>query len=662
VRENAVLVAYNDPVLGETIGSYAIEAELGRGGMGTVYLGVHALLGRKAAVKILLPELSQKQDIVQRFFNEARAATAIRHSGIVEVYDFGFSDDGCAYIVMEYLDGESLQARLHGLGRLTQLRTLGIARQMVSALAAAHKAGIVHRDLKPDNVFLVPDDDSPIGERVKLLDFGIAKLAADSGIAPGIGEMARTSTGAIMGTPYYMSPEQCRGAGRVDARSDLYAFGCVLYEMLCGEMPFTGDGAGEVLAAHIHLPPPALRARVPDLSPGIEALVTQLLAKDPDRRPQSADEVGHALDELLADAGMATSPRAGTIPPVRTSRSYSVQAPSFAGVLETLPQVPSTIDSSSGEVATPARRTRLYVGAGAAVIAAAAVGIVVLGGGGDRSKDRPGVGEVAAVALGDVAGEPDGELELDPESMSSDRILLLEAARQALAEGRWSHAGELARAIVSIDPDDQMAQQIAAVASVEAPASAAARTILGLTHPDDYPRAIDAFARIAPTSRYHAEVEPVVDKLRAGYVKSAQRKVRALVKKHACAEARAIADQVAELAPDDARAFSRELGRCKDRVVEDDAAPLMLPAELDPKAEVARLINEGITLVDSNPTAALDRFDDALIIDRKNRKARLGAATAACALGHHDRVRGYLDGITGAAAEALLARCVGAGE
>ena len=239
-----------------TIGQYRVTGMIGRGGMGAVYAAEHSLLGRQAAIKVLLPDLSQKQDVVQRFFNEARAATAIRHPGIIEIYDFGWTPDGAAFIVMERLDGETLGRRASRV-RLRWQAVLSIARQIAGALAAAHAKGIVHRDLKPDNVFLVPDPEVPGGERIKLLDFGIAKLAVDSTSSSNV-----TKTGAVMGTPTYMAPEQCRGVA-VDHRADLYALGCVIYELCSGRPPFLGEGTGDVLAAHIHLPVPPLSRRTP---------------------------------------------------------------------------------------------------------------------------------------------------------------------------------------------------------------------------------------------------------------------------------------------------------------------------------------------------------------------------------------------------------------
>ncbi|HEX2691149.1 MAG TPA: serine/threonine-protein kinase, partial [Kofleriaceae bacterium] len=253
------------------IGQYRVTGLIGQGGMGAVYAAEHALLGRPAAIKVLLPDLSQKQDIVLRFFNEARAATAIRHPGIIEIYDFGWTPEGAAFIVMEHLEGETLGRRL-ARGGLRWQAALAIARQIAGALAAAHGKGIVHRDLKPDNIFLVPDPEVPGGERIKLLDFGIAKLAGDTSPTMNV-----TRTGAVMGTPTYMAPEQCRGVA-VDHRADLYALGCVVFELCSGRPPFVGEGTGDVLAAHIHVPAPSLASLGIEVPRAVEDLVQQLLA------------------------------------------------------------------------------------------------------------------------------------------------------------------------------------------------------------------------------------------------------------------------------------------------------------------------------------------------------------------------------------------------
>lgn len=280
-------------MLGRSLGNYGVVSKIGEGGMGVVYLARHVTLGRRAAIKVLRPALSSDQDIVSRFFKEARAATAVRNPGIVEVYDFGFLEDCTAYIIMEYLDGESLATRLRR-GCPPLAVTLTIIRAIARALQAAHDEGIVHRDLKPDNVFLVPDSELPSGERVKLLDFGIAKLTYEVGAA------GHTQTGTIMGTPTYMSPEQCRGAGTVDQRADLYSLGCVAYEMLCGRPPFIAEGPGDVLARHLCCEPSPLRSHRPDIPVEIEEIVLRLLKKEPRDRYRAATELVQAIDQFAA--------------------------------------------------------------------------------------------------------------------------------------------------------------------------------------------------------------------------------------------------------------------------------------------------------------------------------------------------------------------------
>src|SRR5262245_43917685 len=195
-------------VIGQVLGNYRVTGVLGQGGMGMVYEGEHAILRRRVAIKVLLPERSQNAEAVQRFFNEARASTLIHHPGIVDIIDFGYHAGGSAYIVMEFLEGDSLSRYLGRMQRLSPELALPVLRQLASALGAAHRKGIVHRDLKPDNLFLIPDPDMIGGVRVKVLDFGIAKL-----VDTDLHNSPRTRTGSVMGTPLYMSPEQCRGAG-----------------------------------------------------------------------------------------------------------------------------------------------------------------------------------------------------------------------------------------------------------------------------------------------------------------------------------------------------------------------------------------------------------------------------------------------------------------
>jgi eukaryotic-like serine/threonine-protein kinase len=282
--------------LGVSIGNYTIIEKVGEGGMGAVYRAVHETLGRSAAVKMLLPATANQTGMAARLFNEARSAAAIRHPGIVEIYDVGVLPDQTAYIVMEFLEGESLAARLHRERDLPLARGLQIMRAVARSLQAAHDCGIVHRDLKPDNVFLVPDPEVSGGERVKLLDFGIAKPEVDR--QPSAEEYALTQTGMMIGTPPYMSPEQCRGTGPVDRRSDLYALGCLLYTLVCGRPPFVARGAGEIIARHLYFAPEPPRRHGRPVATALEALILWLLRKDPRDRPATASQVVAAIDRL----------------------------------------------------------------------------------------------------------------------------------------------------------------------------------------------------------------------------------------------------------------------------------------------------------------------------------------------------------------------------
>ena len=299
-----------------TIGNYRLGRTLGEGGMGVVYEAEHVTMRRRAAVKVLRAELMRDPQTVQRFFNEARATNEVRHPGIVQIYDCGTLDDGAPWLIMELLEGETLAARLSRLGRISPAVAVGLAAQAASVLAAAHLAGIIHRDLKPENLFLVPDPGVAGGERVKVLDFGIAKL----GRAGAAGSL-RTVTGVVMGTPVYMSPEQCRGTKQVDARSDIYSLGLIVYQMLAGEPPFLSDGIGELFDMHMNVPPRRLDERNVDVGAALAAVVHQMLEKDPAARPQTMAELHTALPEAAAGAAKAKagpSRPADPRPPTKT--------------------------------------------------------------------------------------------------------------------------------------------------------------------------------------------------------------------------------------------------------------------------------------------------------------------------------------------------------
>jgi serine/threonine-protein kinase len=339
-------------MIGTVFGSYRLVRELSSGGMGTVYRAEHELLGRVAAVKLLRPELTENQELVYRFFNEAKAATAIRHPGIVEVFDFGYSAAGVAYLVMELLDGEALSARI-AKGAMSEAHAAQVARGIAGALAAAHAKGIIHRDLKPDNVFLVPDPDVAMGERPKVLDFGVAKLG-DS--LPK--ELRHTVTGTLMGTPLYMAPEQARAAGAIDGRADLYSLGCILYEMLVGTPPFQAQGAGEIIALQLFGQPEAPSKRVA-IGADLEAIVLRLLEKEPDARFATANDVAEALAHVLHRLDVRVSmPHAAAEPKPTASQ----------------PRMPLAVPT----VAPPLPRSKLPIIAGAITVILAAAGVFMI--------------------------------------------------------------------------------------------------------------------------------------------------------------------------------------------------------------------------------------------------------------------------------------------
>ena len=269
-------------MIGEVIGNYRVVALLGEGGMGVVYRAEHVQLGKQVALKVVQPALSADPMMVQRFFTEARAASSIDHPGIVEVNDFGTHADGRAYLVMTLLRGENLEERLER-GPLPVTEAITILAQAAAALAAAHDRGIIHRDLKPDNIFLVPNEMMPSGTQVVLLDFGIAKLTTER-------SSNCTQVGALIGTPAYMSPEQCTGRADLDHRTDLYCLGCILFHALCGRPPFVSDqGTGVMVAAHMLDRPPTPSSIEPCVPSAVEAIVMQLLEKDPAERFQTAN-------------------------------------------------------------------------------------------------------------------------------------------------------------------------------------------------------------------------------------------------------------------------------------------------------------------------------------------------------------------------------------
>jgi serine/threonine-protein kinase len=289
-----------DELIGRAVGSYRIVRLLGKGGMGSVYLGEHPVIGSRVAVKFLHPQYSNDASIVDRFFNEARAVNVIGHDNILEILDLDVTQDNRHYFVMEYLRGRPLQSYVRG-GQPVPLGVAGpILLQCCAALQAAHDKGIVHRDLKPDNVYLIARD----GRKnfVKLVDFGIAKLTAERGL-PG---MQKTQTGMVMGTPGYMSPEQGAGAiDRIDGRSDVYSLGVMMYQLATGRVPFSGANFGEVLMGHLQRLPLPPRSIEPSVPPAYEAVILRCLAKEQRDRFQSMGELRLAIASVLGALGIS---------------------------------------------------------------------------------------------------------------------------------------------------------------------------------------------------------------------------------------------------------------------------------------------------------------------------------------------------------------------
>ncbi len=345
-------------LVGQRIGSYVVDRELGSGGAGTVYLCKHQLIDRDVAIKVLHDDQNRDPDQVARFFQEAKAAAEIGHPNIIIIIDFGtlhLEDGDRAYMMMECLDGMSLDKRLRQGG--LQLEDIThILAQCCSALTASHAKGIIHRDLKPPNVYLCNRSFDPLF--VKVLDFGIAKLTTPD---PSV---RKTQYGIVIGTPAYMSPEQCEGKGAIDHRTDIYSLGCMLYEMLTGSLPFPGE-IGEMLRGHLYetvVPP---RERNPSVPPEWEALCLHMMQKEKAARPQSMVEVAQALEDLRGHAAafqaaavtrgaIGHSGHTARLVTDDTGHAEVAAQPTLMVDVRSGPHAVRTTDAASRGVATPA--------------------------------------------------------------------------------------------------------------------------------------------------------------------------------------------------------------------------------------------------------------------------------------------------------------------
>ena len=424
----------DDPLLGTEVGRYRLARTLGEGGMGKVYLGVQRAIGSRVAIKVLSEQCAKTADLVERFFAEARAVNLIRHEHIVGVIDMDLLANGRPYIVMEYVEGPTL-ARLV---RNTQAPLGGIVEvvgEILSALGAAHAIGIVHRDLKPDNVLITA------AGHAKVLDFGIAKLS------PGLQgtHSPRTATGALLGTPAYMAPEQITG-GQVDARSDVYAAGIVLYECITGRPPFAGETLYDLMHAHVEHPAPIALELRPSLPVELDHVIAIALAKDPARRFQSAAAMATALEAASAAIPDAEW-RALAAPTAISRRRFSdspVQTPMAPSI-----QVAPTLPAKTPLPAIAPPRQRLAIAMGALGIAGAAIAIAMVA---MRDGPPPPPPPVASTPVAIVAA-PDARIR-EPAIPDAAELADASVARRASAPQPTP-----ARGSIKIGPGTRIASQ-----------------------------------------------------------------------------------------------------------------------------------------------------------------------------------------------------------
>ena len=330
--------ARGDPLVGRTLdGKYRLDMKLGRGGMGSVYAATRTRIGDAVAVKVLHLKESADPHSAERFRREALAAARLKHPNAVGIYDFGVTADGLHYLVMELVEGQSLRSVIRQQGPLSSSTALEVMTQVCAALDEAHRQNIVHRDVKPDNIIVSA---AANGLRVKVLDFGVAKLCDLAG-------SNLTQPDSIIGTPRYMSPEQCDG-DEVDGRSDIYSLGVVLYEMLCGVVPFNAPSSKAIRAQHVRQPPPRPRTKNVNITPAVEAVMLHALEKRPEERPQTAGALAQELNDAVNGRASVEPPRPTHNAPT-TSRDASF-APGAASALFTpTPEPGNRYAATAGE-------------------------------------------------------------------------------------------------------------------------------------------------------------------------------------------------------------------------------------------------------------------------------------------------------------------------
>jgi eukaryotic-like serine/threonine-protein kinase len=360
-------------LVGQTVaGRYRVLKKLGEGGMGTVYLSEHVTIEKKVALKVLLHDYARKQDLKERFLQEAKAAAKIGHENIVDITDFGDTPDGSVFFAMEYLEGVDLSQLIHRQGPVSWSRAKPILLQICRALGAAHAKGIIHRDMKPENIYLIEREGR--ADFVKVLDFGIAKMSMENG------ESRLTRTGMIFGTPEYMSPEQAQG-NKPDHRVDIYAVGVIMYEMLTGHVPFKADTFMGILTKHIFEQPVPPSMANPEMAIPNEAetIALKALSKERDERFQSMAEMAAAIGQA---SGRMTRPTGGDhpIPPRILAASPSTALPMVATPAPSATEIPDVLPTGRGKMVAVVIICALIIGA------AVGVGLVLR-----KDKGRAGV-------------------------------------------------------------------------------------------------------------------------------------------------------------------------------------------------------------------------------------------------------------------------------
>ncbi len=403
----------DDPRIGKVIAGYRIEERVGRGGMGVVYRAEHLNLRRRAAIKIIAPDLAESEGFRERFTREARIAAALQHPNIVTVYDAG-EVDGLLYLAMQYIEGFDLSAMLRKEGRLRPYRAVDVCRQVAAALDAAHAMGLIHRDVKPANVLIE-------GRTAFLTDFGLTKRLDGT-------HTELTRAGDVVGTIHYVAPEQIEG-GKVSARSDVYSLGCLLYHCLSGQVPFARDTDVAVIYAHLSEEPPKLSAVRPELAGGLDAVIAKALDKSPDRRFPTCGDLINAARAVIDAAG----PLSETSPP-RTPREASPSS-----VQRDRSEVGSAIEGMK-DAAAAARRPRVLLGgvdANTRAVARIALGTAVdvieaKRGGGlvERAREsRPDLVILDYDGVGQPAGSVVGSLRDDALTRDAKVLLLVDFAQ-----------------------------------------------------------------------------------------------------------------------------------------------------------------------------------------------------------------------------------------